>query len=530
MFDLERIKKSQEALFDALAALERGEIKTDKIKPFGSPFGVYPQRDAKVMTRIRLHGGEISTPNLRFLAELFKKTRPDFAMFSSRQNIQVHGNNAAGAAATVRECTANGLPFRGGGGDTFRSVAVVPDAGFARDDSPDLAPFAQFLADEIFGWDDAFALPRKLKIGFAARGSEAVALRQDLGFVAATDAAGTRGFQVFGAGGLGKNPASAIPLLDFLPAAQLVHAARAAVELFSENGNRKNRGEARLRFLRRAWGDEKFRASYRDYFEKSLRENAFPAPPKFPQRDFRATFPNVNFDAVSAPFSDAERAEFDAWKRFALAPTRFGDDFVSVEIFVPDGRLTPDEFELFAELVEWTGTPLVRLTFAKTALLPAVPARALPALFRRLKAFPRDLCFASFVGRIVCCVGAATCRVGMIDSPKYAHAVALKFDEFFRENPSLRTARNVNAIVGGLRFSGCPSSCSVHQAGKIGFQGWKKNIGGKATDGFLLWEKPFPPAADALEPIVAETQNRFIPGDELPDFVLALARERLISA
>lgn len=542
MVDLQKISQSQETLLDALARLDRGELPLPKLKPFSSPFGVYPQRNGKVMTRVRLHGGEITPQKLRFLSTLFAETKPDFAMFSTRQNVQVHGNSAAGAARTIRECTANGLPFRGGGGDTFRSVSVTPESGIADDGAPDLVPFAQFLAEQVFGWDEAFALPRKLKVGFSPSGNSVVARRQDLGFVAETDANGRLGFKVFGGGGLGKSPIEAFPLIDFIPAEKLVPATRAAVELFSENGNRKNRGEARLRFLRRAWGDDTFRARYVEYFEKACASGAFPSPPTFPHtRDLRATFPTENFDesaARTADFSERERADFEAWKKLALAPTRFGDDFVSVQIFVPDGRLTPDEFAQFTALIEWTGTPVVRLTFAKSAILPAVPVRAVPALYRRLKAFPIDLCFTSMLGRIVCCVGAATCSIGMLDTPKYAREVALRFDEFFRENPELRTARNVNAILDGLRFSGCPSSCSVHQAGKIGFQGWKKVIGGKPTEGFLLWQKKQPaadvagtedaPAGTPDEPIVGETEGQFVPAAELPDFVLSLARERLI--
>lgn len=162
-----------------------------------------------MMTRIRQPGAEIPLGALKFLARLFLDVRPEFTVFSTRQNIQVHGLTPAKAAAIVRACTDNELPFRGGGGDTFRSVSVTPESGVAPGGLFDLVPYARFATEAVFDWDLAFALPRKIKIAFAAQGDEALALRQDLGFVAATDADGARGFVVYGGGGFAATPRSA---------------------------------------------------------------------------------------------------------------------------------------------------------------------------------------------------------------------------------------------------------------------------------------------------------------------------------
>ncbi len=516
---LKKIKDSQRTLLENLERAARGEITVDQTKPAGSPFGVYPQRDGKMMARIRQTGAEISVASLKFLAELFLETRPEFTVFSTRQNIQVHGLTPEKAAAVVRACTDNGLPFRGGGGDTFRSVSVTPDSGIARGGLFDLVPFARFLTGTVFDWDFAFALPRKIKIAFASRNDEALALRQDLGFVEALDGNGRRGFVVYGGGGFGRNPAIGARLFDFLPEEKIAQATYAMLALFSENGNRKNRAEARIRHLRRAWGDETFRARYAEYFAQS-EKIAFPPTPDFAApRDLRAPVP-----AAPKPENElADDADFAAWKRLALAPTRFGDDFVSVTLFVPDGRLSPKEFAGFVEFVEATGVPAVRLAFEKNVILPAVHVSAIPAIYRALKRLPVDFTFSSFVGQLDCCVGATICKIGMLDTPKYAHAAALALDEFFRENPALRTASNLAAIVRDIRLSGCPNSCSSHQAARLGFQGWKKSVDGKVADGFLLWER------DESSPAIGAGTERFIPATELPAELVRLVREKLIS-
>lgn len=516
---IQKIKESQRPLLESLERAARGEITVDQTKPFGAPFGVYPQRDGKMMARIRQPGAEISVGSLKFLAKLFLEIRPEFSVFTTRQNVQAHGLTPEKAAALVRTCTDNGLPFRGGGGDTFRSVSVTPDSGIARGGLFDLAPYARFVTETVFGWDFAFALPRKMKIAFAERGDEALALRQDLGFVAALDGNGRRGFAVFGGGGFGRVPALGVRLFDFLPEEKILRATHAMLALFSENGNRRNRAEARLRHLRRAWGDDIFRARFAEYFEKAG-ETAFPPLPDFSsrERDLRAPVPA----ALEAEAELADDAAFLAWKRLALAPTRFGEDFVSVALFVPDGKFSPEEFSAFAAFVESTGVPVVRLTFEKNALLPAVHVSAVPAIYRALMRLPVDLTFPSFVGQLDACVGAATCRIGMLDTPRYARECALALDAFFRENPALRTARNVAGIVREIRLSGCPNSCTSHQAARLGFQGWKKSVNGKIAEGFLFRER------GENDPAGGAGTERFIPADELPAELVRLVRSRVL--
>lgn len=96
------------------------------------------------------------------------------------------------------------------------------------------------------------------------------------------------------------------------------------------------------------------------------------------------------------------------------------------------------------------------------------------------------------------------------------------FGASFRENPGARTAENVRAIVRELRFSGCPNSCTSHQSGRFGFNGFKKMLDGKMTEGFVLWERP----ADV--PAMGADTGRFVPAAELPDAVVRLVRDALL--
>ena len=198
---------------------------------------------------------------------------------SSRQDVQLHGVPPENVYAAVRSCTENGLPFKGGG-NTFRNILVSPDSGIAPDSIFDVIPHAKSLTDIIFRWDNAFELPRKLKIGFAAsEKDEFMAAIQDLGFVAAIKA-GKPGFKVYGGGGMGRESAVGIELLDFIPCAQVPQCALAMTEFFYEHGDRTNRNTARIRFLVKRLGKEKFVELFRDYFNRAQKETS-----PFPARD-----------------------------------------------------------------------------------------------------------------------------------------------------------------------------------------------------------------------------------------------------
>ena len=186
----------------------------------------------------------------------------------------------------------------------------------------------------MFAYDQAFALPRKLKIGFSASpADEHVAAFQDLGF-AAVKRRGRPGFKVYGGGGLGNQSSAGVPLLDFLPAAEAPRAALAMASLFSDHGDRENRNTARIRFILRRLGPESFVELFKDYLARTA-PVAAAAPPA----------PYDLGKAVEALKAGREPAPADAdyrdWLEYAVTPTAFGGEVVSVRLFVPYGNLPP---------------------------------------------------------------------------------------------------------------------------------------------------------------------------------------------
>ncbi len=499
----DKLKAEHLALGQEINKFLNGEISAAELKHSTAPFGIYQQRDGLFMTRIRITGGHITNSEMRIIAETIEKNNIGYAHLTTRQDIQLHGVPAENIYSTVRNCTENGLLFKGGGGNTFRNIAVSPDSGIAPDSVFDVIPHAKSLADIIFKWDKAFELPRKLKIGFASsQKDEFMAAVQDLGFVAKVKD-GVQGFKVYGGGGMGKESALGIKLFDFIPSKEVPKCTLAMTELFYDHGNRENRNKARIRFIVKRLGNEKFAELFNEYFEKTiLDEKGFPEwELKLKPETQKTQAQDINQD----------------WLKYAVSPTRFEDDIVSVRIFVPYGNLNSGQLRKLAEASELYGCPFVRLTQGQDIILPLVHKSNLPELytFLRTELSDIDLTLESFDGHITSCVGVTVCKIGVLDSPSLGKAIALKLDK------AGFTPETYPDILDMIKISGCPNSCAGHPAASIGMQGQKKRIDDKLEDVYKIFTRT---GKTALA--LAETDDCPIRQDDVPDKILELLKEK----
>ena len=96
-----------------------------------------------------------------------------------------------------------GIITRGGGGDFPRNVMASPLSGVEQGEYFDVMPYAEAVSDYLLGMIKSVKMPRKLKVGFSnLPANETHVTFRDLGFAARPD--GT--FDVYSAGGLGRNP------------------------------------------------------------------------------------------------------------------------------------------------------------------------------------------------------------------------------------------------------------------------------------------------------------------------------------
>jgi sulfite reductase beta subunit-like hemoprotein len=458
----------QQALAASLTEHLAGRTTAAELKPQVARHGIYAQRDGRFMLRIRTCVGDLAVRELRALAALMDDHAVPRAHLTTRQDVQLHGVEGTILAALHADCARAGFPMRGGGGNTWRNIVAPADSGLRPDGVLDVTPHAHALNTFLLGLDRAFVLPRKFKVGLAdGPGARPMAMMQDLGLVAV--AADPPQFDVFLAGGMGRQSAIGIPLDRPVPETDLLRLAAAVINLFHDHGNRQDRQHARLRFLLQDLGETAFRERFDTCFAAvraripKLHLPSSPSTPNSPR------FPDTS------PMPD-----FDRWRERAVHPTAV-PEIGSVELLIPHGNVTPGQLRAMAELAREFADGRIRLSTRQTAWLRQVHSSALPHLHRRLLALPDDWTGRSFRGLVPHCVGTGVCPLGFLDSPALAEAIGVELDRAFAESPG-RQPQALTALRDGVRISGCANACAGHPVAALGLQGVRHQL----TDGTTI--------------------------------------------
>ena len=455
------MKQTYNELKEAFEAYQQGTLTSDKLKPIAAPYGIYEQRNGLFMLRIRVTGGVIACEALKRIADLLEQ-EGGYAHLTSRQDIQIHDVPAEKAPRFIAFCDNLGLPFKGGGGNTYRNIVASAYSGVSADSLFDVYPYSLALNQALQASDKALQLPRKLKIGvFASDAERLTAAVQDIGFLAAQQG-GKEGFTVYVGGGMGRDSTIGLKLFEFLLAEEIIRVAMAGMELFHDHGDRANRNQARIRFLLRRLGDEVFTKLFLEYYEQ--------AKMRYPQL-LRSQSPTQPTPSITTPLAPAHAAlkGIETWQAIAVSPTRFGEDQVSVRLFVPYGDLCANELRQVADLALHCGLDALTLLPSQDLLMTSVHRSWLPAIYQVLsqQLAGIDLRLTSYKGHILACVGATVCKIGMVDSSAVADAIAKELDRYLPAD----TPEKVNLlriVADEVRISGCPNACSGHPVARLG--------------------------------------------------------------
>jgi len=443
-----------EELDSYIARFRNGEIDAATLKARRVPFGCYEQRrDGSYMVRIRTTGGALTPLQLRTIAEVSKRYGATDIHITTRQEFQIHDVALENVLPVIRELLQVGLVTRGGGGNTVRNVLVSPDAGVGIGEVFDPSPYAFALTSRLIAEPDSWLLPRKFKIAFSNSNADtSFAGFNDLGFIAQLRGE-KKGFRVYVAGGLGTKPEVGNLLHDFIPAEDVYLVATALKRLFDQNGNRKNRHAARLRFLWKTLGEQRFRELYEEQLLRVRQEN----PPallleELPQCSELPVF-----------ISALDRSlEFAQWRR-RYVETQRQPGLVSVLIPVFLGILRNEGAIRLAEFLEPFGNHVVRATFGQNLRLRNLPERYLGNIFHLVRDLTELAIGPRLVGNSIACTGADTCKLGICLSKGALSATAEKL-----KNSDL----DLNQIPEfQLSLSGCPNTCGQHMLADLGFFG-----------------------------------------------------------
>ncbi len=493
MSKVERLKAESEGLFhvsdpkkprtfrDEVDALSRGDEPTlsNNAKELSKFSGIYKQwgRDERggrtntffFMARIKCPaGGELSPAQWQALDTAADQFADGTIRLTSRQAIQYHHIDGTRLAGLMRHLNRE---YREGGtlgacGDVNRNVMCSPIDGLDPEDDSRTVALAEEIAEALAPRTSSYFqiwlsdedghklapvnseeplygrqyLPRKFKIGIGHPDDNSVdLLTQDIGYLPVRTNGRSDGslFDLYSGGGLGlthNNPKTAAhlgPYLGRIPREQVVESARAIAILQKENGERKDRKQARWKYTIRRLGIDAVKRELRERFGLDLQDaEPQPVPPM----------------------------------RLHLGWHAGRDGTAYCGISIENGRLAGARRQAVREAVETLGLG-VRLTPQHDLLLCGVRDRAaVEAIFAR-HGESIDPESVSMVRRnAMACPAKPTCGLAMTEAerllPEYIDAI---------EQAGFG---DVDAVI---RMTGCPNNCARPPSAEIGIYGYGKN-------------------------------------------------------
>lgn len=463
-------------------AFDRGEISRKDYKGMSGGFGSYAQRDAgRHMLRLRLPGGRLTPERLRFLARVAGEYAIDPIKLTTCEAIQLHNLTPDLLPTLMEQAAGAAIITRGGGGDNPRNVMASPLTGVQPGEAFDVMPWAEAASDYLLSICRDILMPRKLKVAFCNGVDDCVhATFRDMGFVAQPN--GT--FRLYIAGGLGNSHRMGVPVVESLLPRDVLYALRAMVDTFCAHGNYENRAKARTRYMQETLGPDGLR--------RAFLQNLTAAKDKG----------GLDLEPAPRPVTKTGSGSLDGPRALAQKqPGLYAVAYHPIGGCLPKGK--PAELEaLLRDMPEAECRVAPDETLYILNLTAEEAARALAAT--------ADGAQTEFE-RSVACIGASICQQGVRDSQ----------DALRRAVEAVRAAGLPDGALPRICISGCPSSCSAHQAAAIGFQGGVKPVpGGKPVPAFRL----FLGGADALGRERFGEPVGFVREDQLPDLLVDLGR------
>jgi sulfite reductase (ferredoxin) len=487
------------------------------------PAGIYEQREnGRYMIRVRCPAGVVTAQQLRVLAAAAERFAAPVLHLTTRQDIQLHDVAVGQIIPAVRMLAAAGLSSLGGGGNTVRNVTVCPLAGFCPLEEVDVTPHALLLTSALLSTSGGTDLPRKFKIALSGCGQDCAGARfADVGLIAASGKApgagqgaapGPRTFLMYAGGGLGARSRPAFLLEESLPEVELVPAAQAVRDVFDRMGNRRNRHQARLRFLVEQLGQDAFANHYRQ--ARSRSGGAAPALEAAPAwtrsqdvtaaADGRAEAPQQPGTAAQVPGS----ADLLRWVELnASGQRQAGFFYLTLPSFL--GEVSAGSLRTVAEAVERFGVGIARVVQTQNLVVPGVPGTSLSQAYDLLRGTGLAEPLPRILRDMTVCAGASTCRLGICRSRGLAQALRERLEA---------SQLHLDALAGvAVHVSGCPNSCGRHPLADVGLAGAARRVHdrlvphyqlqlGTGVPGTLAEPGPLLPArrvAEAVESLLA---------------------------
>jgi sulfite reductase beta subunit-like hemoprotein len=453
-----------------------GETEEDEFIKFRLKQGVYGQRQADVqMIRVKLPFGGVTPEQMESFADVVEKYVPlNKGHITTRQNIQMHHIPLMDAEKLIREIGETGLSSREGCGNTMRNVTGDPWAGVAKDELFDLTPYVGAYVRYFVRHPTTQAMPRKVKTSFdggprdrAISGIHDVAFRARVREIEGRG--GVRGVEMLVGGGTSIMPRKAQVLYEFLELdnGEYLKVTEAVMRIFDrQEWLRVNRARARIKVFVDKYGIEELRKQAEEEMQGEwVSERDFSIEHRLFDDDERESAPAAP-QSYGSPNGDA--SEFERFRAASVREQK-QQGFVTVEVKVTRGDLTPEQFRGLAQIMRDFAGGYARTTVQQNFVLRWVREECVYDVWQALAPLGLGEAGSREINDIVSCPGTDSCKLGITSSMGLNEAVQERIEAM---NITDELTRRLN-----IKISGCPNGCGQHHVASIGFTGASIKVG-----------------------------------------------------
>ncbi|MCV7091361.1 nitrite/sulfite reductase [Mycobacterium interjectum] len=401
------------------------------------------------MMRVRCDGGALSTAALRTVGQISTEFGRDTADISDRQNVQMHWIEVGNVPEIWRRLDEVGLQTAEACGDCPRVILGSPLAGESLDEVIDPTWAIDEIVRRYIGKPDFADLPRKYKT--AISGLQDVAHEiNDIAFIGVNHPEHGPGLDLWVGGGLSTNPMLAQRVGAWVPLDEVPEVWAAVTSIFRDYGYRRLRSKARLKFLIKDWGIEKFREVLEtEYLKRPLLDGPAPEPVKHP------------IDHVGVQ--------------------RLKNGLNAVGVAPIAGRVSGTILSTVADLAERAGSNRIRFTPYQKLIILDVPDALLDDLIADVEALGLQARPSRWRRNLMACSGIEFCKLSFAETRGRAQELV---PELERRLEDLNSQLDVPITV---NINGCPNSCARIQVADIGFKGQMVDDGhGGSVEGFQV--------------------------------------------
>lgn len=401
------------------------------------------------MMRVRTDGKPLSAHTMRTLGKLSTEFARDTADIGDRENVQYHWIEIENVPEIWDRLASVGLSTTEACGDCPRSFHGSPLAGESLDEVLDPSPAIDEILRRFLGNPDYANLPRKYKT--AISGLQDVSHEtHDVAFIGVNHPEHGPGMDLWVGGGLSTNPMLAQRVGAWVPLDEVPDVWEAVTKIFRDYGYRRLRSKARLKFLVKDWGIEKFRQVLEDeYLGRKLIDGPAPEPLKQP------------IDHVGV------QRQKNGLNAIGVAPIA--------------GRVSGSTLCAVADLMEEAGSDRARLTAYQKLVILDVPDDKVDAMVAGLDKLGLPSGPSRWRRNMMACTGIEFCKLSFAETRVRALTLVPELEERLADvNSDLDVPITVH-------INGCPNSCARIQVADIGFKGqWIDNGDGTSVEGFQV--------------------------------------------